>query len=453
MLGLNIRVPPDVFLDSDNIQRYNCSRCKHLLRDAVQPSCGHWMCESCAKEHFESSSNCSPPKCPVCSEMLTSEDGAAYFPDRFVRREVSNLKVKCINHLAGCPWQGKLADFQEHVKACPNAKKSCPLYGLGCPDGRKMSHEELIDHLTSGKAAIDHFQYLANNVGDLLGGKPLQFLTSSFADNRYEDLPHAQSKTRPRTEQLLVRDGKMGGGSRVERDGAGGRSTTTVHLVDTSHFNFKSEQVLEQLGKVREEIECKLKGEMRKKDEEISQLKMQISSIEKKVQAKETESEDRVFRLSLLENVSYDGTMIWKIPQFAQRMADAQSGKYTSIFSLPFYTSRYGYKLCLRLYILGDGMGKGTHMSLFFVVMRGEFDNILQWPFTYKVTFRLLNQNGGKDIVDGFLPDPTSSSFLRPKTDMNVASGCPRFVTHSDLRTGGFIVDDTVFIKVKVDTS
>ena len=32
----------------------------------------------------------------------------------------------------------------------------------------------------------------------------------------------------------------------------------------------------------------------------------------------------------------------------------------------------------------GDGIGKGTHLSLFFVVMHGEFDNILQWPFTHK---------------------------------------------------------------------
>ncbi|KAL5487178.1 hypothetical protein EMCRGX_G019750 [Ephydatia muelleri] len=410
------------------------------------------MCEPCAKELFERSSNCSPPKCPVCSEMLTSEDGAAYFPDRFVRREVSNLKVKCVNHLAGCPWQGKLTDFQEHVKACPNAKKSCPLYGLGCPDDHKMSHEELLDHLTSGKAAIDHFQYLAKNVMGLLGGKkskPSSQLSSS--DNHYGDLLNVQPKTHGAHTEVLLR--RVGG--RIERDGAG-RSTTTLHSVDSldscSDFS-EPEHVLKQLGKVREEIEHKLKVEMRKKDEEISQLKMQISTIEKKVQAKETESEDRGFRLSLLENVSYDGTMIWKIPQFAQRMTDAQSGKYTSIFSLPFYTSRYGYKLCLRLYILGDGIGKGTHMSLFFVVMRGEFDNILQWPFTHKVTFRLLNQIGGKDIVDGFLPDPMSSSFLRPKTDMNVASGCPRFVTLSDLRTGGFIVDDTVFIKVKVDTS
>ena len=155
----------------------------------------------------------------------------------------------------------------------------------------------------------------------------------------------------------------------------------------------------------------------------------------------------------LLMNSNHDGSLMWNIPQFSQRRADAQNGKYTSIFSLPFYSGRYGYKMCLRLYIMGDGIGKGTHLSLFFVVMRGEFDNILQWPFTHKVTFKLINQAGGQDIVDTFQPDPMSSSFRKPKSDMNIASGCPRFVSHTELERGGFIVDDTVFIKCMIDTS
>ena len=156
--------------------------------------------------------------------------------------------------------------------------------------------------------------------------------------------------------------------------------------------------------------------------------------------------------VALLKNSNFDGSMVWKIPQFSQRMDDARTGKYTSIFSLPFYSSRYGYKMCLRLYILGDGIGKGTHMSLFFVVMKGEFDNILQWPFTHKVTFKLFNQCGSRDIMDIFQPDPLSSSFQKPKSDMNVASGCPRFVSINELMQG-FIVDDTIFIKVNVDTT
>ena len=56
-----------------------------------------------------------------------------------------------------------------------------------------------------------------------------------------------------------------------------------------------------------------------------------------------------------------------------------------SLYSQPFYTDRYGYKMCGRVYLNGDGMGKGTHLSLFFVLMRGEYDALLEWPFRQKV--------------------------------------------------------------------
>ena len=50
-----------------------------------------------------------------------------------------------------------------------------------------------------------------------------------------------------------------------------------------------------------------------------------------------------------------------------------------------FATMYAGYKMCARLYLNGDGMGKGTHVSLFFVVMRGAYDALLKWPFRQKV--------------------------------------------------------------------
>ena len=206
------------------------------------------------------------------------------------------------------------------------------------------------------------------------------------------------------------------------------------------------------VAKLLAKVDAVVKSDLRRKDDEIMALKSTVTKLEKTVKAKHAELEDRDFRLSLIENSNYDGTMVWKIPQFSQRMSDAHSGKYTSIFSLPFYTSRYGYKMCLRLYILGDGIGKNTYMSLFFVIMRGEFDNILHWPFTHKVTFRLINQSGNRDVIDTFQPEPTSSSFRKPKSDMNIASGCPRFISHSDLKNKGFVVDDTIFIKCEVDT-
>jgi hypothetical protein len=192
---------------------------------------------------------------------------------------------------------------------------------------------------------------------------------------------------------------------------------------------------------------------MQQLEDAIVSLNSRVAKLKEKVRLLSTKLKEHDFRLSLIENSNHDGTIIWKIPQFSQRKADAKNGRSASLVSLPFYSGRYGYKMCLRLYIMGDDIGKGTHLSLFFVVMRGEFDNILQWPFTHKVTFKLINQAGGRDIIKTFQPDPMSSSFKKPISDMNIASGCPQFVSHTELEAGGFIVDDTIFIKCIVDTS
>lgn len=103
--------------------------------------------------------------------------------------------------------------------------------------------------------------------------------------------------------------------------------------------------------------------------------------------------------------------MTWKIPTFSEREADAACGKYPSIFSLPFYAGRYGYKLCLRLYPVGDGTGRNTHLSLFLVVMMGEHDSLLGWPLNCRVTFKLLNQQGGGRHKNLFLFRPSKCQF------------------------------------------
>ena len=44
-----------IFIDNNTEQRerYRCPKCRYLLKDAVQVSCGHWMCQQCAKDIFE----------------------------------------------------------------------------------------------------------------------------------------------------------------------------------------------------------------------------------------------------------------------------------------------------------------------------------------------------------------------------------------------------------------
>ncbi|XP_078082508.1 TNF receptor-associated factor 1 isoform X1 [Mustelus asterias] len=163
------------------------------------------------------------------------------------------------------------------------------------------------------------------------------------------------------------------------------------------------------------------------------------------------------FRLQMLalEQISYEGLLMWKITDVSRKRQEAISGRITSLSSPAFYTSKYGYKVCSRIYLNGDGSGRGTHLSLFFVVMRGEYDALLHWPFKQKVTFMLLDQNNREHVIDAFRPDVSSSSFQRPVNEMNIASGCPVFCPLSklDLQKPLYVKDDTLFIKCIIDAT
>ena len=107
--------------------------------------------------------------------------------------------------------------------------------------------------------------------------------------------------------------------------------------------------------------------------------------------------------------------------------------------------------MCARLYLNGDGIGKGTHLSLFVAIMLGEFDAVLSWPFKHKVTAMLLDQEHVEHLIDTFKPNPDSSSFQRPKKELNIASGFPLFCEFKKLYRYAYIREDTMFIKIIVE--
>ncbi len=185
----------------------------------------------------------------------------------------------------------------------------------------------------------------------------------------------------------------------------------------------------------------------------IRKLESRVVSLETSQQMKDVHISEQNERLGFLEDASYNGVLIWQINNFMKQRHDSITGKSVSIYSPFFYTGRYGYKMRLRVYLNGDGIGKGSHISLFFVICKGRYDSLLQWPFKQKVTMTILDQEHVKDVSDSFRPDPSSSSFQKPKNPMNIASGCPLFMPISFLDTHAYIRDDTLYIKAEVDVT
>lgn len=113
--------------------------------------------------------------------------------------------------------------------------------------------------------------------------------------------------------------------------------------------------------------------------------------------------------------------------------------------------------MAIKTYLNGDGDGRGTHLSLYVVLLPGDFDALLPWPFRQTVSLSLLDQSGsGNNRSLSFRPDPTSKSFHQPAADSvsNVAVGFSSFIPLNMLETpqnAVYVKDDTLFVKVKVD--
>ena len=211
--------------------------------------------------------------------------------------------------------------------------------------------------------------------------------------------------------------------------------------------------VLDLDGKYNQAVETnrRLENELREKGTEITQLRERLDRIDTSMAATTVRLSDMGGPSPGQAMTSCNGTILWRIEDFTQKRRDAVSGTLIAIYSPHFYSSQFGYRMCARVYMNGDGFGKGSHISLFFVVMKGEYDALLPWPFQKKITMMLLDQNNGEHMIDAFRSDPESSSFQRPKNNMNVASGSPLFMPLNGLSDRAYVKDDTMFIKIIVD--
>lgn len=70
------------------------------------------FCNKCIQQHVEDHSHC-----PMC---LTQLDKNTFQLSKFVQRQISRLRIKCLFADDGCPWTGFLSD--EHIANVKNKR-------------------------------------------------------------------------------------------------------------------------------------------------------------------------------------------------------------------------------------------------------------------------------------------------------------------------------------------
>ena len=236
---------------------------------------------------------------------------------------------------------------------------------------------------------------------------------------------------------------------RMENKDASQASTSSGsgRNAEIGRVELKMEKEIEKLQTKNNRLEIKL----REKTELLERCQYKLEKIDQSIAILTARFEDFEPGGPLQTKINCSGVLLWKIEDFQKKRQDAINGVKRALYSDYFYTSEFGYKMCAKMYMNGDGFGKGTHLSLFFVVMKGDYDALQTWPLQKKITMMLLDQGNGDHMIDAFHSDPQSSSFKRPTSDMNIASGSPLFIPIDSLNNRQYVKDDVMFIKIIVD--
>lgn len=413
--------------------------CKHQALPCVQ--CGNLITSSKLSDHMKNECPMRRVKCKNCNMDVINQDMETH------QNECPKWPIKCDSCGKKKIPREKMAQHVE--KECANQKVQCPVQGCEKVDRNKFSQHVEQKPGMHIYYAMDGVYQLSEKVKEIIAR-----LDNPEATNNVGAIAEMRAKVQEQGQliQSFIAAGGVAGtavgsdvGTMLQKVQALEVKTGTYEgIVTTLHREIeRCITAIENMDRQRQQGQDQIASDAEK-----------IKQLEAKLHMKEVIIAEHALKISNLENTVYDGNLMWRIPEWTKKRREAISGQCTSIYSTAFYTSRSGYKMCVRLYPNGDGMGKGTHVSIFFVIMRGNYDALLQWPFGHRVIFRMIDQGqSGNHLIDSFRPDPSSTSFKRPTSEMNIASGCPLFMPLSKLEdpTVSYVKDDVMFVNVCLD--
>ncbi|XP_078082506.1 TNF receptor-associated factor 1-like [Mustelus asterias] len=188
-------------------------------------------------------------------------------------------------------------------------------------------------------------------------------------------------------------------------------------------------------------------------NQQFTDIEDKLMNCQSRLHRTEQVIEETEAKMMTLETMTQTGIFIWKIPQIKKRLQEAIDGTTPYLDSSEFYFYKYGYKMCLRIYLDGCEEAQGTYISLYYILLKGQYDALTQWPFKQNVKLALLNLNDRQQsILKIYVPNEQDLALQRPVESMNAPRGFPMFATSSEFnqRFSEFVMGDEMFVGAEV---
>ena len=233
----------------------------------------------------------------------------------------------------------------------------------------------------------------------------------------------------------------------------------SVNEHDAFFFKVRREEVeshLQDFMKIHLDLACaKLsdtEDELKKTQDKLNDTQETTKTLTMKLETLQGRFETNMM-MTKNESSIFPKRFVWKVSDFSNILSQAKASERKRIESDPFYTENYGYKLKLRIYPNGAGAAKNNNLSAFFVVMKGEYDAILNWPFKKRVRFTLIDQQDElpkrRNITKVIKKSDAKSDLERPTVE-NEGRGRRNFISHKTLYSRRYLVEDTLFIQFEI---
>ncbi|XP_061582145.1 TNF receptor-associated factor 5 isoform X2 [Cololabis saira] len=426
--------------------------CQHEPLQCSHPGCREVLQRRHLQEHLSSSCPHRREPCTHCRQPLQLS-----LLQEHMQSSCPEVQVECPD---GCSSKVARHKLTEHRESCSEVHTDCSYKPFGCSvQGKRGSvkkHEEVAvsHHMLMVLQSNTHLEQQVEVLQEEALLREQQIQTGSVV------LTGLQKQIRPLLQQSSNHDHIVSTAQRSLSRQEDALSSVQLGVQQLSRGRAADLEELEQLRKSLDAVMQEVLA--------AEALRDHIASLEEKLKCHSGLLDIHVAQLNLnkqhlqeLEVTSYDGRLIWKIDDFQKKKEASAREQLPCLTSTPFHTGRCGYKMAIKVYLNGDGDGRGTHLSLYVVLMPGDFDALLPWPFRQTVSLSVMDQSGSRNHQSlSFRPDPANKCFQQPAAEAeavsNVAVGFSCFISLDTLETPGkavFVKDDTLFVKVKVDTA
>ena len=355
-----------------------------------------------------------------------------------------SLKVRCPHKAEGCEWQGELRSLEQHLNT-NSCEGECGYVDVDCPYscGERVQRRCLEEH-KSQRCPLRPFtcQYCNHK--------------ATYQEVTKEHWPVCEKHPLPCPNEC--------GEEEIERQHLKGHLEQTCPLeVIKCEFSYAGcgAQLQRRLmsAHVKENTEAhlfllaqeapKLKDRVKQQED---QIKQQGDQIEKVVDLVKIQGDQISLLMKLLPvKVPPVDIIVDDFEEKKNNKSILVSDRY--YYSPPFYSHSEGYKMCLNVYANGTGDGKGTHVSVFVCLVRGEFDDDLKWPFSGRITIQLKRKDQPHYKTEIYLKD--CEVCQKPKENkQNSGMGYQQFISHADLYSGSYLSNDRLTFcisKVELD--